>query len=49
MEKAANEFEAFIDEHLRIMNDGGIGNPNNYNNRNSPGKKLYEALNNMLK
>lgn len=39
---AANDREAFKDEARRIANDGGVDNPNNYNQINSPGKKYLE-------
>lgn len=38
--RAANNRQAFIDEHFRILFDGGIDNPMNYNRINSPGKKF---------
>ncbi|MFG6490597.1 RHS repeat domain-containing protein, partial [Roseateles sp. BYS78W] len=34
-----NDREAFKDEHKRIEADGGVQNPNNLNQINSPGKK----------
>jgi RHS repeat-associated protein len=39
---AKNSREAFKDEARRIKRDGGIDNPNNYNKRNSPGKKYLK-------
>ncbi|HEX3044270.1 MAG TPA: polymorphic toxin-type HINT domain-containing protein [Bacillota bacterium] len=43
--KSKNEREAFKDEYQRLKNDGGYKNPNNYNQRESPGKKYYEQDN----
>lgn len=37
----SNDRQAFIDEYLRILNDGGIGNPMNYNLINSPEKNFF--------
>jgi hypothetical protein len=34
--------DAFKAEHKRIEEDGGPENPNNYNRRNSPGKRYNE-------
>lgn len=39
---AANDEDAFIDEYLRMEKDGGYNSNNNYNIRQSPGKKYYE-------
>ena len=36
---AKDDREAFKDEAVRIREDGGIANPNNYNKINSPGEK----------
>jgi len=42
-EPAANKKEAYIKEHQGIERNGGAGNTQrNYNQRNSPGKKLLE-------
>ena len=45
---ASSEEEAFIDEFFRIINDGGKDNIMNYNNINSPGRRLYEKILNEL-
>ena len=45
---ASSEEEAFIDEFFRIINDGGKTNEMNYNNVNSPGRRIYEKLLNEL-
>lgn len=45
---SSSEEDAFIDEFFRIMNDGGKDNVMNYNNVNSPGRRLYEKLLNEL-
>jgi len=39
---ANNSREAFKDEAIRIRNDGGVKNPNNYNKINSPGEKYLK-------
>ena len=39
---AENDREAFEDEARRIEADGGVDNPMNYNEINSPGKKYLE-------
>ncbi len=39
---AKNDQEAFKDEAKRIRKDGGVGNGNNYNIRNSPGEKMLK-------
>lgn len=44
----ASSEEAFIDEFFRIINDGGKDNIMNYNNINSPGRRLYEKILNEL-
>ena len=39
---ADNDVDAFIDEYFRMERDGGYRSDNNYNERQSPGKKCYE-------
>ena len=42
---AKNDREAFKDEALRMFNDGGHQNPNNYNKRRSPGERYIKEDN----
>lgn len=46
---ANSEEEAFIDEYFRLHNDGDHYNPDNYNERQSPGKKYYEKKQKHIK
>lgn len=44
--KAGNKKVAYIREHKAIKKNGGAGNKNqNYNQKNSPGKKIVEGGN----